>query len=103
MTAFVGLVIAAAIIGAMWQAARSDSIVVDSFHAPPAVAAQGLDGTVVASGVLDDLVIAAAIIGAMWQAARSDSIVVDSFHAPPAVAAQGLDGTVVASGVLDEL
>ena len=55
MTALVGLAAAAAVAAAVWGAMRADSVVVDAFHAPPALAAQGLDGTVVATGVLDEL------------------------------------------------
>ena len=55
MTAAVGLAAAGAIAAAAWEAVRSDSVVVDAFQAPPALAAQGLNGTVVASGVLDEL------------------------------------------------
>jgi tetratricopeptide (TPR) repeat protein len=55
MTALVGLLVAIAVGAAMWTAARSNSVVVDAFESPPALAAQGLNGTVVASGVLDEL------------------------------------------------
>jgi tetratricopeptide (TPR) repeat protein len=55
MTVVVGLAAAGVVAAAVVEALRSDSVVVDAFHAPPALAAQGLDGTVVASGVLDEL------------------------------------------------
>ncbi len=56
MTAGVGVAVAVVIAAAVWKALRSDSVVIDAFHAPPALAAQGLDGTVVASGVMDELI-----------------------------------------------
>jgi tetratricopeptide (TPR) repeat protein len=55
MTAALALVIAVGLGAAVWDAAHSDSVVVDMFHAPPALAARGLDGTVVAAKLLDEL------------------------------------------------
>jgi tetratricopeptide (TPR) repeat protein len=55
MTALVGVVAVGVVGAAAWEAMHSDSVVVDAFHAPPSLTAQGLDGTVVASGVLDEL------------------------------------------------
>ena len=55
MTALVALVIAVGIGGAIWDAVHADSVVVDAFHAPPAMAGRGIDGTVVASRLLDEL------------------------------------------------
>jgi tetratricopeptide (TPR) repeat protein len=55
MTTLVGLAIAVGIMFALWDAIHADSVVVDTFHSPPALAAKGLDGTVVASGVLDEM------------------------------------------------
>ena len=55
MTAAVGLVIAAGLGVAIWDAAHADSVVVDPFQTPPSLTAQGLNGTVVASGLLDEL------------------------------------------------
>jgi Tetratricopeptide repeat len=37
------------------DAVTSRRVVIDPFHSPPALAARGLDGTVVANGLLDDL------------------------------------------------
>src|ERR1700722_6766096 len=37
------------------DAATSRRVVIEPFHAPPGLAAQGIDGTVVASGLLDEL------------------------------------------------
>lgn len=55
MTAVLGLLIAVGIGFMVVQAARADSVVVDAFESPPVLAAQGLDGTVVASKLLDEL------------------------------------------------
>ena len=55
MTGVIGMAIAVALGAAVWDATRSDSVVVAAFHTPPGVASQGLDGTVVASGLLDEL------------------------------------------------
>ena len=41
----------------MWSAAHSSSVVVDSFSAPPDMAAKGLGGEVLASKFLDDLTV----------------------------------------------
>jgi tetratricopeptide (TPR) repeat protein len=49
-------ILAAALAAAMvYDAATSRSVVVDSFRAPPSLAARGVNGEVVASGVLDQL------------------------------------------------
>ncbi len=55
MTAGIGLVVAAGLGAAIWDAVHANSVVVDSFQTPPGLAAQGLNGTVVASGLLDEL------------------------------------------------
>ncbi len=55
MTAVVGLFVAAGLGGAIWTAARSDSVVVDAFTGPPDMAAKGLTGEVLASRLLDNL------------------------------------------------
>ncbi|MHB8529454.1 MAG: tetratricopeptide repeat protein [Caulobacteraceae bacterium] len=55
--AFVGLLIAIAIGAAVWSAARSNSVVVDAFQAPPDLAARGLGGEVLAANFLDDLTV----------------------------------------------
>ena len=55
LTAALGLVIAVALAAAVWDAVHADSVVVDAFRAPPGMAADGLDGTVVAARVLDEL------------------------------------------------
>jgi tetratricopeptide (TPR) repeat protein len=55
LTAALGLLIAVGLGFMVVQAARADSVVVDAFKSPPALAAQGLDGTVVASKLLDQL------------------------------------------------
>jgi tetratricopeptide (TPR) repeat protein len=55
MTGVVALVIALGLGGAIWDAMHSDSVVVDAFESPPTLAAKGLNGTVVASGLLDEL------------------------------------------------
>lgn len=51
--AFIFLVIAAFLAGAIWKAAHDDSLVIDAFSVPPDLAAKGLTGEVVAS-LLDD-------------------------------------------------
>ncbi len=55
MTAVVGLFVAVGLGGAIWTAARSDSVVVDAFTGPPDLAAKGLTGEVLASRLLDNL------------------------------------------------
>ncbi len=55
MTAVVGLIVAVGLGGAIWTAARSDSVVVDAFTGPPDLAAKGLTGEVLASKLLDNL------------------------------------------------
>ena len=55
MTGVIGMAIAIALGAAVGDAMRADSVVVDAFESPPALAARGLNGTVVASGVLDEL------------------------------------------------
>jgi tetratricopeptide (TPR) repeat protein len=54
------LALAATVIGAgvaimIHDAVTSRRVVIEPFHAPPALAARGVDGTVVASGILDQL------------------------------------------------
>ncbi len=56
MTAAAGIAAALVVAGAVWKALHSDRVMVDAFHAPPTLAAQGLDGAVVASGVMDELI-----------------------------------------------
>jgi tetratricopeptide (TPR) repeat protein len=51
----VGLAIAVAIGAAVWDAVHANSVVVDPFQTPPRLTAEGLNGTVVASGILDEL------------------------------------------------
>jgi tetratricopeptide (TPR) repeat protein len=51
----VGLAIAVGVGAAVWEAVHANSVVVDPFQTPPSLAAQGLNGTVVASGILDEL------------------------------------------------
>ena len=55
MTAALGLLIAVGLGYMVAQAARSDAVVVDAFQTPPSLAAQGINGTVLASKLLDQL------------------------------------------------
>jgi tetratricopeptide (TPR) repeat protein len=55
--AVVGLMVLIAIAAAIWTASRSSSVVVDSFSAPPDLAAKGLTGEVLATKFLDDLTV----------------------------------------------
>src|SRR6202140_3663060 len=53
--ALVATVIGVGVAIMIHDAVTSRRVVIDPFHAPPALAARGLDGTVVANGLLDDL------------------------------------------------
>jgi len=55
MTAALGLLIAVALAVMIFSAARADSVVVSAFQTPPMLAAEGLNGAVVASKLLDKL------------------------------------------------
>ena len=55
LTAGVGLAVAALVVALIWEAASSRSVIVEAFDAPPALAARGVNGKVVASSVLDAL------------------------------------------------
>jgi tetratricopeptide (TPR) repeat protein len=54
-TALVAVAVAAGVGAAIWDAVHANSVVVDAFRSPPGLSAKGLDGTVMASGVLDEL------------------------------------------------
>jgi tetratricopeptide (TPR) repeat protein len=53
--ALIATVIGLALAIVVWSATRSRSVVIDPFEVPPALAADGLNGKVVASGLLDVL------------------------------------------------
>ena len=53
--ALIALLIAAAIASAVWNAARDNGLVVESFSVPPELADKGLTGQVVAARILDRL------------------------------------------------
>lgn len=53
--AFIFLVIAAFLAGAIWKAAHDDALVIDAFDVPPDLAAKGLTGEVLASQLEDQL------------------------------------------------
>ena len=55
-TATVGLSVAAALGMLVWQAAHSNSLLIEPFSVPPDLAAEGLTGEVVATKLLDHLV-----------------------------------------------
>lgn len=55
LTGLVGLFIAAIVLALVIGAARSRDVVVEAFETPPALAARGVTGKVVASGMLDAL------------------------------------------------
>jgi tetratricopeptide (TPR) repeat protein len=55
MTSAVALLVAVGLGFMVFDAARADSVVVDAFETPPALAAEGLNGTVLASKLLDQL------------------------------------------------
>jgi tetratricopeptide (TPR) repeat protein len=82
MTVAVGLAIAGLVAVMVWQAARSHALIVEPFHAPPDMASNGVDGTVIASGVLDKLegmraeaaVAARATVGYTAEASREVNI-----------------------------
>jgi tetratricopeptide (TPR) repeat protein len=52
-TAFVGVVVAAALAFLVWNAASSNDLVIDAFAVPPDLAARGLSGPVVAAKLSD--------------------------------------------------
>ena len=52
-TAFTGVAIAAGLIFLIWNAAKSNDLVIDSFAVPPDLAARGLSGPVVAAKLSD--------------------------------------------------
>jgi hypothetical protein len=49
LTASAGLVLAAAVGRLVWDASRADGLVIEAFSVPPALAADGLTGEVVAA------------------------------------------------------
>ena len=53
--AFIFLVIAAGIAGAIWTASRDNSLVIEAFSVPPDLAARGLNGQAVAAQLQDKL------------------------------------------------
>ena len=55
MTAALGLLVAAGVGYMVVQAARSDAVVVDAFQTPPPLSAEGINGTVLAGKLLDQL------------------------------------------------
>ena len=55
LTGLAGLAAAAALGVMVWQAAHADGVVLEPFTVPPALAADGVSGQVVASQVLDEL------------------------------------------------
>lgn len=55
VTATVAVLVAVGLGFMVFDAVRADSVVVDAFETPPALAAQGLNGTVLASKLLDQL------------------------------------------------
>src|SRR5690348_8377804 len=55
MMAVVGLLVAVGLGYMVVGAVRSDAVVVDAFQTPPALAAEGINGTVLASKLLDQL------------------------------------------------
>jgi tetratricopeptide (TPR) repeat protein len=55
LTALAGLAVAAGVALMAWQASRANGLVVEAFLVPPALAAQGATGEVVARDVLDHL------------------------------------------------
>jgi tetratricopeptide (TPR) repeat protein len=54
-SALVAVAIVAGVGAAIWDAAHANSVVVDAFRSPPGLSAKGLDGSVVASGLIDEL------------------------------------------------
>jgi tetratricopeptide (TPR) repeat protein len=61
--AFIFVVAAAIVVGAMWSAMRDRGLVVESFSVPPDLAARGLTGEVVATRLLDRLAVLQAQTG----------------------------------------
>lgn len=55
LTAVVGVALAAGAALFLRDAAGSHQVVIEPFHTPPSLAARGVDGAVVASGLLDEL------------------------------------------------
>jgi tetratricopeptide (TPR) repeat protein len=56
-TAFVGVAVAAALAFMIWNAARSNDLVIDAFAVPPELAAHGLSGPVVAAKLSDKIAV----------------------------------------------
>jgi tetratricopeptide (TPR) repeat protein len=54
--AFIFLVIAAGVAGAIWTASRDNSLVIEGFSVPPDLAARGLNGQAVAAQLQDKLI-----------------------------------------------
>ncbi|HKD48754.1 MAG TPA: hypothetical protein VKB67_13795 [Rhizomicrobium sp.] len=54
-TAFIGVIIAAALAWLVWNTSSSNNLVIDSFAVPPDLAARGLSGPVVAAKLSDKL------------------------------------------------
>lgn len=54
-TAFIGLAVAAGAAWLIWNAAHSNDLVIDTFQAPPELAARGLSGQVVAAKLSDKI------------------------------------------------
>lgn len=55
LTALAGLALAGLVLGLAWQASRADGVILEPFAVPPALAADGVSGQVVAAQVLDEL------------------------------------------------
>jgi TolA-binding protein len=75
LTALVGILILLGIASFLWSAGRASGMVVDAFTVPPALAAEGLTGTVVATQLLDKV----AALEAGAQSARAKSGYEDSW------------------------
>ena len=55
LTGAAGVAVAGALAVMAWQASRADGVILDPFTVPPALAAEGVSGQVVAGQVLDEL------------------------------------------------
>jgi tetratricopeptide (TPR) repeat protein len=55
LIALTGLIVVVAVATLIWMAVHSRSVVIDDFDSPPELAQKGLNGRVMASGVLDEL------------------------------------------------
>ena len=55
LTGLAGLTAATALAVMVWQASRADGVILEPFTVPPALAAEGISGQVVAGEVLDEL------------------------------------------------